>query len=101
MRRIEAALEGDGKVAKEVEPESQFGDEAPLVMSAIANQLQGVIAIGIAKGRGIEAQQKGVDLFRHSPLAGFSWPWRPAAGRLAFRLRSVRVCDRRQSDGSS
>src|ERR1700756_3331208 len=83
---------GNSEVGQQIEPKPQSWEESSFVARAVAEQLQGFLTVFRAKARGVEAQQQGVYLLRHSPPSGFSWSVRHATHQQAARPRSAPIC---------
>src|SRR5260370_26729368 len=84
--------DGNSEVGQQIEPKPQGWEESSFIASAVAEQLQSFITVLRAKTSGIEAQQQGVYLLRHSPQSRFFLCGRHATNQQAARPRSAPIC---------
>src|SRR6267378_4823138 len=88
---------GNSEVGQQIEPKPQGWKESSFIASAVAEQLQSFIAVLRAKTRGIEAQQQGVYLLRHSLPSRFFLCGRHATNQQGARPRHAPTCDQLRS----
>ena len=92
---------GDRQIAEQIKPEPEAREKPCLVAAAVAEQLQGLLAIRCAKPRRIQAEKPSVDLLRHTAPSKSSWSVPRATGPQVSRPPSAPVCVPPKSAGNT